>query len=912
MQSFLNSVVRDLISKTGDLTDYTVVLPSKRAGIFLKKEFKSLLHTPAILPQIIGIEDFIEELSNLKGIDNTTLPFEFYKVYKQLTEEEILEPFSDFIKWAPMLLNDFNEIDRHLADTEELFDYLTDIKRLELILEDNTITDVINNRLLLYSNFSKLYKAFYDYLLNLQVGYQGMQYREACHNIDFYIDHNTGARLLFVGFNALNKAEETIFEKLLNSEIASVYWDLDSFFYENGSIASSFIKKYLNTWDYYKKNPFTQFSNSFSKSKSIRIIGAPKKITQVKYAGEILSKIKETTINYEDTALILADESLLAPILNSFPGEVNSVNITMGYELKNISLYTFFDQLFRLHLNASGNRFYYKDLLAVLSAPQIDLIIEDKNPFDQIISYIIKNNITYINLQQLLSITDNHAIEPIAFLFESWTQNPGKAIGSCIRVIDTIRNVTSLNALDIEYYYRFYQIFQQLLNLNNQFNYIIDIKTLHHFFVQIIRTEKLAFKGEPLSGLQVMGMLETRVLDFKNLIITSVNENILPSGKNEQSFIPFDVKKKYQLPTYQEKDAIFGYHFFRLLQRAENIFLIYDTATDSYGSGEESRFIRQLELYKPNEVEKTIVSPKVGSTVKIEKQIDKDLKVLNELKEIAQKGLSPTTLTTYIFNPFEFYKQKVLKISEQDEVEETIAANTLGTIIHKTLQHLYQSFQIDKEFLTEKNMQETIRSIPDEITRSFVEEYRSENFRAGKNLLIYEVARQYVSKFLESDLTMVKKGRKIKILELECDLSITIDVEGIPFPIKLIGQADRIDLLDGTLRIIDYKTGKVEQSNLMIRDWSQLTTDYEKYSKSFQVLFYALLYCRMNKINPDQTPVESGIISFKNQKEGFLKINRGTISNADLSVFEQQLRILITEIYNSKIPLTDNEASFNK
>lgn len=912
MQTFLNSVVRDLIAKTGDLTDYTVVMPSKRAGIFLKKELKSLLHAPAILPEIIGIEDFIEELSNLKGIDNTTLPFEFYKVYTQLTEEGAREAFSDFIKWAPMLLNDFNEIDRHLVDTEELFDYLTDIKRLELILEEDSITEVIKNRLSLYSNFSKLYKAFYDHLLNLQTGYQGMQYREASHNIDFYIDHNTGTRLLFVGFNALNKAEETIFEKLLNSEIASVYWDIDSFFYDNDGLASSFIKKYLNTWDYYKNNPFTQFSHSFSNSKRIRIIGTPKKITQVKYAGEILSKLKESAKNYEDTALILADESLLAPILNSFPREVNSVNITMGYELKNIALYNFFDQLFRLHLNASADRFYYKDLLAVLSAPQIDLIFDDKSSLDQIISHIIKNNITYINPEQLFNNADNHDIEQIAFLFENWAENPEKAIESCIKVIDTIRNAASLNALDTEYYYRFYQIFQQLFNLNNQFNYVSDIKTLHHFFVQIIRTEKLAFKGEPLSGLQVMGMLETRVLDFKNLILTSVNENILPSGKNEQSFIPFDVKKKYQLPTYQEKDAIFAYHFFRLLQRAENIFLIYDTATDSYGSGEESRFIRQLELYKPNEVERIIVSPKVGNAVKIEKQIDKDLKVLKELKDMAQKGLSPTTLTTYIFNPFEFYKQKVLKISEQDEVEETIAANTLGTIIHKTLQHVYQSIQRDKEFLTEKNMQEAIKSIPAEITRSFVEEYRSESFRSGKNLLIYEVAKQYVANFLESELTMVKNGRKIKILELECDLSITIAIEGIPYPIKLIGQADRIDLLDGTLRIIDYKTGKVEQSNLMIRDWSQLTTDYNKYSKSFQVLFYALLYCGMYKIDPDQTPVESGIISFKNQREGFLKINRGTISNADLTAFEQQLRTLISAIYNSKIPLADNEASFNK
>jgi ATP-dependent helicase/DNAse subunit B len=248
-----------------------------------------------------------------------------------------------------------------------------------------------------------------------------------------------------------------------------------------------------------------------------------------------------------------------------------------------------------------------------------------------------------------------------------------------------------LNGLEKEYLFRFYTIFKQLQTLHTEFAYFQDLKTLHLFFKQLIALESLSFQGEPLQGLQLMGMLETRVLDFENVLITSVNEGVLPGNSQQNSFIPFDVKVAFGLPTYREKDAIYSYHFFRLIQRATNVFIIYNTEHDSFGSGEKSRFITQLEIIR-NDISEKIISPKVVTEKPVLKEILKNDKVLEKLKELATKGISPSAFTSYLYNPIQFYKQKILKIKEFKGVEETVAVNTLGTVVHEVLDELYTPF----------------------------------------------------------------------------------------------------------------------------------------------------------------------------------------------------------------------------
>ena len=928
MQSFLNDVVIDVFKKNESISNITFVLPSKRAGIFLKNAIKSHLSNTVILPKIISIEEFIEDLSNVTAIDTTTLLFEFYSVYKRLTPQDTTDSFENFNKWAPLLLQDFNEIDRHLVDSSYLFSYLTDIKRLETLLKGEEITELISKQVQFYSKFKMYYSALYSHLLEHKLGYQGMQYREAKENIQHYVNTTSDA-LVLVGFNALNTAEEYIFEKLLDSNLATIYWDIDTYFEKHNPQVTTFINAYKNQWHYFRTHSFNWMLDNFSAKKNIKIIGTPKDISQIKYAGELLKDIAVETDNFTDTALVLAQESLLSASLNSLPQEVEHVNVTMGYELKNIPLGNLFDYVFKLQTHHKNGAFYYKELLTLLNHPQIKSFFEDPNTIDGLVNTIAKNNFTYLAKSSLLKLagtnqtfnfdkvgqlslfdtTENtNEFDQLSFLFDNWENNANTAIKNCIRFIELVKEKTDLTHLEKEYLFRFYTIFQQLYTLNQKFDHIKDIKTLNIFYNQMLTTEKLSFQGEPLTGLQIMGVLETRVLDFKNIIITSVNEGILPAGKSDNSFIPFDIKREVGIPTYKEKDAIFAYHFFRLLQRAENIYAIYNTEANSTSSGEQSRFLTQLEIFKKDEVEKVVVSPDVVKTNTAFKEIPKNEFVNNELKALAKKGFSASTLNNYILNPLEFYNQKILKIKEIEEVEETIAANTLGTIIHKTLEAFYKPYV--GKIVTAEAIVEMKTNIVSEVEKWFNEVYRNGNISTGRNFLVFNVAQQFVRNFLNQELNLVKKGNTLKIIALEEKLALKMEIEGIDDPIQFVGEADRIDGLNGTTRIIDYKTGKVEQSALHIDDWSFITKDYNKHSKAFQVLFYALLYSESRGLNLDRQPLESGIISFKNLKAGFLKVNKTLVTKEHIKLFTEELKQLVVEIFDTNIPFLEKESPF--
>ena len=905
MQTFLSNVIDDIISQEKNISELTFILPSKRAGVFLKNEIKNKLNHTFIFPKIISIEDFIDELSSLQLIDNTTLLFKFYSIYLNHTNEKLVESFDTFTKWATIALQDFNEIDRHLVDSKYLFSYLKDINQLEKwSLEKNEETPLIKNYFNFFERLETYYSALNKNLLGTQQGYQGLQYRESIENLQNYIENNKDSKLVFIGFNALNKAEEIIIQELLENEIAKIYWDVDQYYFNNNQ-ASVFLKRYKNTWKYYEKNPFNWIKENFSETKQIQIIGTPKNNSQLKYVGELLTQ-KEND-NFQNTALVLADESLLPLALNSLPQEVSDINITMGYDLKNVPISQLFSSLLKLHMNSKKNEltylFYYKDVLKVLNQPSIKGIVS----VDTVIAEILKNNYIFLDATILEKLTtQKDKILSILFLFSNWNDNANIALSNCLDLIEHLIEHTN-TTLEKEYLFKLKSVFQQLESLNSQYGYIKNIKTLQAFYNQLLSFEKLSFKGEPLSGLQLMGMLETRVLDFETVILTSANEGILPAGKSENSFIPFDVKKdpKVNLPTYQEKDAIFSYHFYRLLQRAKNVYLLYNTENDQYGSGEQSRFITQLEINFPISINRTIVSPKLINSKSELKIVHKNAVILEELINIGQKGFSPTSLTTYIYNPIKFYDQKILGVKESDDIEETVAANTLGTIIHKTLEALY--LPIKGQFLQKSDIMSMQNKVPLEVEKWFKNEYTNGDITSGKNLLIYNVAQQFIQNFLKEELQMLDQGKQLKILELEHELNASIQIEGIDFPIKLKGEADRIDELDGVIRIVDYKTGKVEQKDLNFKDWQLISTDYNKGSKPFQVLLYAYMYAEMNELGFENCSIESGIVSFKNLKAGFMKVNKKVVDEDDMNNFLTELKTVLLEIFNAEIPFVEKE-----
>ena len=907
MTSFISKVVKDILQNYPINNQLHLVMPSQRACVFLKEALTSSITTTAFLPKIVSIEAYIQEIADINLIDNTKLLFEFYSVYKEVIPKDNLETFSSFSQWATTVLHDFNEVDSYLINAEQLFTNLSDTKQLNKWFQDQKPSELATNYLQFFEYLHQIYKAFYQRLLKNKFGYQGLIYREAIKNLSNYINQNKSSQIIFIGFNALNGAEEKLIQKLLQENITSVYWDAEASFFETTNEAGFFLRKYKTTWKYYQNHPFQWIDKHLFSSKNIEIIGAPKNISQIKLAGELLENFN----NYTNTALVLADENLLNITLNSLPEKVEKINITMGYPLKDIPISNLFISLFKLHLGQDKFRkslqkeFYYKDVLNVLS----NSILNKKfgKTIAKLKSKINTENAIFLSLNSLsesISKEDESQFSKIALIFSN-VDTVSQLLTICKTLIETLKQ--NVVGLEKEYLFRFYKIFQQLESLNRQYGFISDFKTLYQFFTQLLKIGKLSFKGEPLEGLQLMGMLETRTLDFENVIITSVNEGVLPGGKNEFSFIPFDIKVHFGLPTYQEKDAIFSYHFQRLLWRAKNIYLLYNTENDGYGGGEKSRFLTQLEIKYPT-IKNSIVSPKIKPFKTNPIQIIKTEEIQQKLKKLVLKGISPSAIASYIYNPIQFYKQKVLEIYDTDNVDETIAANTMGTAIHETLKVLYTPFI--NVVLEERHIIEMKNKVETTLQNQFKIYYKKGSVEIGKNKLIYEVAKNQIQLFLKKELTQIKEGSTLKILEIEKELSSVIQIDGIDYPIKIKGIADRIDEFNGVVRIIDYKTGKVISSDLKLPYFSLIKDNY-KYTKAMQVMLYSFLFKQTFKKN--SLPMESGIISFKNLNEGFLKINFATgrskdydVTDEKIDIFMIELKEIIKTILNPKINFVEN------
>lgn len=919
MVSFLNEVVFDLQKKNADFSKLTFILPSKRAGVFLKDYISKHLNKTIFAPKILSIEEFIESLSDLKYASQTELLFEFYKVYITHTPKDLIEPFDVFSKWAQILIQDFNEIDRYLVPPNKIFNYLNAIKELELqhwSIDENQ-TDYVKNYLAFWNRLAVYYTELTNHLIRNKKGYQGLVYKEAIENLEQFIDSTQQEFYVFVGFNALNKAEEIIIQELLQQNLANIYWDIDNDFIQDQiHDAGLFIRSHKKNWPYFNNNSFNWLSNYYSSKKTINCISTAKNIGQIKYVGELLSQLKLEKTSFEDTAIVLGDESLIIPLLNSIPEDIGPINITMGLPLRNIPMASLFESLFNLHQSKSDT-LYYKEIISILSNQFLKPLFTTKNGSlsDQIIDEIQQNNISYISIETLKTLAKEKS-DIITLLFESWQNNSDIALHKCNQLILELKQSLDGNKHDnllaLEYLYRFNVIFNELQTLNNNYSYINNITILFNLFKELLKSETLDFKGEPLKGLQIMGMLESRVLDFNTVIVTSVNEGILPAGKNNNSFIPFDVKLENKMPTYKEKDAVYTYHFYRLLQRAQEIHLIYNSEPDALNGGEKSRFITQLEIDDTHNINHFIVSPKVPITGTKLIEINKSSEIIEALKHYSKAGFSPSSLTNYIRNPIAFYYEKVLGIKQSQEVEESVALNTLGTILHNTLEDFYKPYE--GQILTLEALSKMVSQIDNTISRHFKNEYKQGDITKGKNLIIYRIAKHYISNFLSLESTALKEGHTIKIIAIETKNEIPIEISGLDFPIMLTGKVDRVDSFDGITRIIDYKSGRVDQNKVEIVNWEDLTTDYDKYSKSFQVLMYTYMMHKQKKID---LPVKAGIVSFKKLSSGFIKFGKkegersqtkdNFITEDTLIAFELELKNLILEIFNPQINFLEKE-----
>lgn len=915
MQSFLNQITQELWEQNDSFENLVFILPGKRAGTFLKNGISRIAQKTIFAPEIYSIESFVETISGLSYATNTQQLFELYNAYLKTGKEE-KDDFYSFSKWGQVVLQDFNEIDRYLVPPEKLFSYLSVVQEMKQWYLKPNRTKLIEDYLSFWNNLEEIHTSFNENLLKNNLGHQGLIYKEACNKLSKFLELNKEKKHIFIGFNALNKAETVIIQEFLKEGTADIYWDIDSYFLEDKiHDAGFFIRKHKKEWNYFKTEPLKGLSTDYRQIKNIQITGVPKNVSQAKYIGNLISNLNDLRPEQvKKTAVVLGDETLLNPILNSLPTDIDKVNITMGYPLDKTPLAGMFAQLFDLYIKLDARGWFYTNLLSFLAHPYVQKILSSKeqNLAATLKTKIKERNWIYIKPSNLTSILRGSS-DVITILFSEENVQPSIFISKVLALIEQlkVKFQEEENLLELEYLYHFYTLFNELKTLSSRYSFIKDLKALKSIYRELINTAKVNFKGEPLEGLQIMGMLESRNLDFETVIITSLNEGILPSGKINNSFIPFDIKKEFGLPVYKEKDAVYTYHFYRLLQRAKNIYLIYNTEPDVIEGGEKSRFISQLltdELHS-NTIETKIAVPQINPIRKTQVSIAKDSDILEKIRAIFEKGLSPSSLSSYIKNPILFYKQKILKLEESLEVEETIAQNTFGTILHNSMEILYKSFL--GVFLTEKKLMELRPRIKSVVQTELLKKYAEEDITRGKNLIAFNVIVAYIDSYIAKEIQDIKK-HSIKILALEKNLSVELEIPGIIKTVKLKGILDRIDEKDGILRILDYKTGTVIKSNVEVVLWEEIIENFDR-SKAFQLLCYAFMYQRVHQVED----LKAGIISFKNLNSGpfyfATKSSRNSlkknvfITKDIMALFQEQLFKLIQVIANPEIPFIDNE-----
>jgi hypothetical protein len=934
MQSFLEKTVQYLYKKYGDdISDLCIVLPNRRAGLFLKTHLSNNLKKTFWSPQILATEDFVALLSELQPADSTTLLFDLYETVKKCNSQNT-ETFDEFSKWGQILLSDFNEIDRYLIDAKQLFGNLKNIKELESwsLNTDEELTDFQKQYLVFWESLGTYYSDFVERSLKKKQAYQGLAYRIVAKDPVERAAKHPWKKIIFAGFNALNLAEEIMIEKLVDADKAEIIWDTDSYYVNDpNQEAGRFIRKY-NEYGRFKKikerNIVFEETLLSNEKKTITIIGAAKNVAQAKVAGSLVTSIEKEQGHLQNTALVLADENLLFPVLHSLPKGLEDINVTMGYPLKNTPVAGYFDIVFNLHENAKkiaagkeNYSYYHTDLIKLLSHPYTAIALADKElklSVKPIVQTIQGRNIVFAAISTLDKLFIDHPDEYTLLrpLFTHWkTAADGIA---CIQYLIEIlkngiiaqqdANAENKASLELEYLFAFTKIVKRIQVLMTDYpDSIDDVKTLRSIINQIVRASTLPFYGEPLMGLQVMGMLETRTLDFENVILLSCNEDILPSGKAVNSFIPFELKRHFGLPTYSDKDAIFAYHFYRLLQRATNIYLLYNTESDALGSGERSRFLTQLayELPKINP-NVTITEQLLSIPVKPESggigiRIAKTDQILEKLQARADFGFSPSLLNKYRSCGVQFYFHGIAGLKEADEVAETIGADVLGNVIHSVLETLYKPF-VGKNLKSEdvKNMKPQVEELT---LKAFEEYYNRSEISFGKNLLTIKVALKFIANFLDAEIASINAAAKNHepyiIKSLEQELGSELEVNGKV--IKLKGKADRIDSVGRITRIVDYKTGLANNNELKFDDWDLIRTE-NGLSKSFQLLMYAYLYQRMNPAVTEN--IQSGIITFRELSAGLksVKANGVEFLNKEiLKEFEDQLQILLTEILDPSV-----------
>jgi len=940
MNGFLNDLASEIYTAhRGELHRVLILLPSNRSGLFLRKAFGELLDEPALSPQIVSIDSFIQEWSQLELFDPIRLLFELYQSYSEIALPDEKESIEEFSKWGQMLLQDFNEIDRYLVEAKKLYDHLLDVRHIETWMPDGPQdpTPLMKKFLRFWEQMEPLYSNFRGRLLDKDAGYQGMVYRHLADDLTRAADQwpkHWPNNIYIAGFNALNKAEEVLFKWLANEKNAHLRWDADLYYLDNPiQEAGLFLRRFKDLEAFKEDGKLKWTSNHWASTpKKIDVWAVSKNMAQAEWAGKLLAERAEKDPTFSNTAVVLANEDLLLPVLNALPESVQHVNVTMGYPIKHGLVVDFLEQIMRVQEvvekgreNGKSDRFYYKPIVRLISHPLWRLLYPS-HPVDAVLKSIAKRNWVYFspkNLKALWTELGGDWDDWCSQLLNGWDQS--SMIDNLVQWSYLCRErMELLNAQKIEWEREFLfhltRVLQQLSDLHEEYGGLDKMSAVRIFLRPLIQKQEVPFFGEPLKGLQIMGMLETRTLDFEYVIVLSVNEEVLPAGKGGNSFIPFDLKSEYKLPRTKEKDAIFAYHFYRLLQRSSHVHLLHTTQTDEFGSGERSRYITQIAheingVYQKVEYNEHIVSVSIADArTEVEWSVKKSEAILERLNEMCEKGFSPSALNRFLLAPLEFYFQYVLQLYEAEEVEETLEASTFGDVVHDALEQLYKPYV--GSLIAPKLIDQFIAQANKAVEESWANKYPGGDFTRGSNALGIEAAKKYVLRFLKTEKAKLKRleaaGTDLKLLGTEVELSSTLTLTNGK-EVRIKGKVDRVHQIGDTVHVLDYKSGRNAEANLVWNDWES-AMDNKNLEKIIQLMIYQWLWHRAegtkienikSEISWLRSPENPSLLKFGDKKE--------VLTMEDFKEFEIGFIALIEKILNPNEPFKNEyEAPYLK
>lgn len=843
MIPFLYNVAQAYYKSYGqEISRYTFVFPNRRAGIFFQHYLSQIAGRPIFSPEILTVTDLFEKLSPYKKADRIEMLFLLYDIYIRVSSST--ETFDEFLYWGEMLLNDFDDVDKYLVDAQQLFRNIHDLKEIDAGFDYLTESQIEAIRRF-WSNFLpigendkkkdflemwevlfQLYTSLREQLHSRGMAYEGMIFRDVTERLANDTDYKLPfEKVIFVGLNGHSKSEETLLKYLHKRKIADFYWDYSSPLVRDPQNKASF---FIDRNKMLFPTQLTLEPEELSMDLPVvEVIGIPSAVGQAKYVHSIIRSLmdeKQITSSTQamNTALVLPDENLLLPALYSIPGEIDKINVTMGYNLGNSSISGLMEHVFELQRNIRRSEnytgFYYKPVLAILNHRYITNVASDEAK--ALRTNIIQYNKTTVSSQDL----QGHSLFRLIFrpVF-NWQDIPDY-LQSILSALNRTLSVNEKNegkeedinarSIDIEcefiveYYKTINKMDEALKNVSPEMSVDTYFKLLRKLIVGI----SVPFRGEPLSGLQIMGVLETRALDFDNLIILSMNEGIFPLKKAASSFIPYNLRKGFDLPTYEHQDSIFSYHFYRMINRAKRIYLLYDTRTEGLQTGEVSRYYNQIKhLYNNSfDIREKLAVYKVSSTESLAISIQKTPRTMEKMNVFLQGGdkrLSASSINTYLNCPLQFYFSVVENMEEEDEIAETIEASTFGTIFHSIMEWLYEPFKgkmITADLL--HNINKNNKLLTEMIERSFAENYfKSEKVKrlTGQNYLTGEVLRKYIRQVLATDAKLTP------FIYIDSEERVKKDYL-LPSGkvVSLKGIIDRVDEVKGHTRIIDYKTGK--------------------------------------------------------------------------------------------------------